>query len=173
MISFDLGCSGGHVFEIWFRSSADYEDQRARSLIACPTCGDTVVVKAVMAPNIAMKGNRKAAAPVPAPVPAPGSASAAVAPAPPAVPVAAGVAGLPAPVRAMMMAVAAAQAEALPRSRWVGERFAEEARALHAEGKGDELIHGQTTPEEAEALVEEGLPVLPLLVPVVPPEARN
>lgn len=162
MISFDLGCSGGHVFEAWFRSSADYEDQRARALIACPVCGDAAVSKAVMAPNVAMKGNRKSAPALPVP---------AVAPSAP--PVMTGAAEVPAPVRAMMMAVAAAQAEALPRSRWVGDRFADEARALHAEGKGDELIHGQTTPEEAEALVEEGLPVLPLLVPVVPPEARN
>jgi hypothetical protein len=165
MISFDLGCSGGHVFEVWFRSSADYEDQRARSLIACPTCGDQHVSKAVMAPNVAVKGNRKSTAPLPVPAATP--------PVSPAAPVMAAAPEIPAPVRAMMMAVAAAQAEALPRSRWVGDRFAEEARALHAEGKGDELIHGQTTPEEAEALVEEGLPVLPLLVPVVPPEARN
>ena len=162
MISFDLGCSGGHVFEAWFRSSSDYEDQRARALIACPVCGDAAVSKAVMAPNVAMKGNRKTAPALPVPAVAPS-----------ALPVMTGAAEVPAPVRAMMMAVAAAQAEALPRSRWVGDRFADEARALHAEGKGDELIHGQTTPEEAEALVEEGLPVLPLLVPVVPPEARN
>lgn len=162
MIAFDLGCTGGHVFEAWFRSSADYEDQRARSLIACPVCGDVSVAKAVMAPNVAMKGNRRSAPPAP------------VAPAPAAsAPMVAAMPDMPAPVRAMMMAVAAAQAEALPRSRWVGDRFADEARSLHAEGKGDELIHGQTTPEEAEALVEEGLPVLPLLVPIVPPEARN
>ncbi|MBX9728491.1 MAG: DUF1178 family protein [Sphingopyxis sp.] len=166
MISFDLGCSGGHVFEAWFRSSADYEDQRGRSLIACPVCGDAGVAKAVMAPNVAVKGNRKAASSLPVPLAAASTAA-------PAAPVMASPPDIPAPVRAMMMAVAAAQAEALPRSRWVGDRFADEARALHAEGKGDELIHGQATPEEAEALVEEGLPVLPLLVPVVPPEARN
>jgi hypothetical protein len=162
MIAFDLGCSGGHVFEAWFRSSADYEDQQARGLIACPVCGDASVAKAVMAPNVAVKGNRKASPPA---LPATPSAA--------SVPVAAGAPGIPAAVRAMMVAVAAAQAESLPRSRWVGDRFAEEARALHAEGRDDELIHGQTTAEEAEALVEEGLPVLPLLVPVVPPEARN
>ncbi|HEX7740987.1 MAG TPA: DUF1178 family protein, partial [Sphingobium sp.] len=44
MIVFDLKCSDhGHVFEAWFGSTADYEDQGARGLIACPLCGDTNV----------------------------------------------------------------------------------------------------------------------------------
>jgi hypothetical protein len=34
-------------------------------------------------------------------------------------------------------------------------------------------IHGQATRAEAVALAEEGVPVAPLLIPVVPPEARN
>ena len=59
MIVFDLKCaSHGHVFEAWFGSSADYEDQRARGLVACPICGDDEVTKAVMAPAVAAKGNR-------------------------------------------------------------------------------------------------------------------
>ena len=58
MIVFDLKCSTGHVFEAWFGSGADYEDQRGRGLVSCPLCGDGVVAKAVMAPNVAAKGNR-------------------------------------------------------------------------------------------------------------------
>src|SRR3546814_12344484 len=58
MIVFDLRCAGGHVFEAWFGSSADYDDQRARNLVACPICGDASVEKALMAPNVAAKGNR-------------------------------------------------------------------------------------------------------------------
>lgn len=57
MIVFDLKCGGGHVFEAWFGSSADYDDQRGRGLVACPLCGDGSVEKAVMAPNIAAKGS--------------------------------------------------------------------------------------------------------------------
>lgn len=63
MIVFDLRCSRGHVFEAWFSSSSAYEDQRARSLVMCPVCDDSSIDKAVMAPNIAAKGNRMPAVP--------------------------------------------------------------------------------------------------------------
>lgn len=62
MIVFDLRCGHGHVFEAWFASSSAYEDQRARSLVMCPVCNDSSIDKAVMAPNIAAKGNRMPAA---------------------------------------------------------------------------------------------------------------
>lgn len=55
MISFDLQCKDGHVFEGWFGSSKDFEDQRSRGLISCPMCGDESVSKALMAPNVASK----------------------------------------------------------------------------------------------------------------------
>ena len=53
MIVFDLSCSGGHVFEAWFGSHADYDGQRARGLVSCPVCGDAGIDKAPMAPRIA------------------------------------------------------------------------------------------------------------------------
>jgi hypothetical protein len=59
MIVFDLKCAGGHVFEAWFGSSGDYEGQRAGGLLSCPICGDGAVEKAVMAPNVAAKGNSR------------------------------------------------------------------------------------------------------------------
>jgi hypothetical protein len=55
MISFDLRCNDGHVFEGWFGSSQDFEDQKARGLLSCPMCGDEHVEKALMAPNVASK----------------------------------------------------------------------------------------------------------------------
>jgi hypothetical protein len=55
MISFDLRCSDNHVFEGWFGSSRDFEDQKARGLLSCPMCGDEQVDKALMAPNVASK----------------------------------------------------------------------------------------------------------------------
>ncbi|RYD96104.1 MAG: DUF1178 family protein, partial [Sphingomonadales bacterium] len=72
MIVFDLACKkAAHVFEIWFGSSADYEDQKARGLVTCPYCGSADIDKAVMAPNVAAKGNsRSDLGPVPATVPA-------------------------------------------------------------------------------------------------------
>jgi hypothetical protein len=61
VIVFDLKCAGGHVFEAWFGSSGDYEGQRAGGLLSCPICGDGAVEKAVMAPNVAAKGNSRSA----------------------------------------------------------------------------------------------------------------
>jgi hypothetical protein len=58
MIVFDLQCDQAHKFEAWFGSSADYESQQARGLIACPFCDSTTVTKAVMAPAVPAKGNR-------------------------------------------------------------------------------------------------------------------
>ncbi len=55
MIVFDLACTAGHVFEAWFGSQADYDDQRARQLVSCPVCGDDAVDKAPMAPRIASR----------------------------------------------------------------------------------------------------------------------
>jgi hypothetical protein len=53
MIVFDIKCGAGHVFEAWFGSGADYDDQRARGLVSCPMCGSAELEKAPMAPNIA------------------------------------------------------------------------------------------------------------------------
>ena len=57
MIVFDLSCPSAHVFEAWFGSSADYEDQRARGLVSCPLCGSAKIAKAPMAP--AVRGSRE------------------------------------------------------------------------------------------------------------------
>lgn len=57
MIVFDLACANAHVFEAWFGSTADYESQRARRLIACPACDDTGITKAAMAPAVPAKAN--------------------------------------------------------------------------------------------------------------------
>lgn len=142
MILFDLRCSGGHVFEAWFGSGTAYEEQRAARLIACPICGDEDVGKAVMAPNVAAKGNSR---------PSVGAAE----------------------MKAAFAALATAQAEAIKSSHWVGSAFTDTARAMHAGDTPQAPIHGQATRAQAKALVDEGVPVAPLLVPVVPPEAIN
>ncbi|MGN7160268.1 DUF1178 family protein [Sphingomonas sp. SAFR-052] len=142
MIVFDLRCSQAHVFEAWFASSDAYAEQRKQGLIQCPICGDATVEKAVMAPNIAPKGDRPAG---------------------------------PAPevVKAALHALAQAQQAALANSEWVGTAFADRARAMHVGDAEPATIHGQATRAEAKALVEEGVAVAPLLLPVVPPERAN
>ena len=60
MIVFDLRCAEAHVFEAWFGSTADYDSQSARGLVACPICGDGDIGKAAMAPAVPSKSNRAA-----------------------------------------------------------------------------------------------------------------
>ena len=153
MIVFDLCCAAGdHRFEAWFASSDSFADQQARGLIACPVCGDSAVTKAVMAPRVGAKSNQASIVPVSAPAePEPG----------------------PDLERKLLANIAAKQAEMLPQSRWVGRDFANAARAMHEGRAAEDLIHGQASPEEAEALRDDGIAAMPLLVPIVPPEAAN
>lgn len=182
MIVFDLECrSGAHRFEGWFASSDEFARQQGRGLVACPTCGSVDVVKAVMAPNLGRKGNQ-----LPEPIvrrdsAARDSAGNARPPAsagtPVLAPVAAGVTNagpvLPPEAIALFQAMAATQVEALKSSRWVGNEFAENARAMHYGETGHEAIHGQATPDEARELLDEGIDVAPILFPVAPPNEAN
>lgn len=151
MIVFDLRCTRDHVFEAWFASSATFEDQRERRLVACPVCADTDIAKAVMAPNIAAKGNR-AVAPT-------ATASPLTAPAPSA--------------QEMLAKLVELQAAIIDKSEWVGRSFPDRARAMYLGEETAAPIHGETTAAEARELVEEGVPIAPLLIPFVPPSARN
>ena len=140
MIVFDLVCAGpGHVFEAWFGSSADYEDQKARGLVTCPIC-NAAADKAPMAPRVAAKGNS-----------APSSSE----------------------VKAMMAKLASMQKEMLADSEHVGDRFPDEARAIHLGEAEARAIHGRATPNEAKSLAEDGVPVSPLPFPVVDPDTEN
>ena len=138
MIVYDLSCQpAGHVFEAWFGSSADYDDQRERGLGSCPMCGSGEVGKAPMAPAVAGT-KREALDP-----------------------------------KMMLAALAAAQAKALEKSTWVGKAFPEQARAMHLGEAEHRPIHGQATPEQAKSLADEGVPIAPLPLPVVPPDEAN
>lgn len=170
MIVFDLQCSEeGHRFEGWFGSSADYAAQQQRGLVTCPVCGSASVEKAVMAPAVGRKGNQAPARPEPRSEAPAGP----VAVAPPAPPQAAASTPLPPQAVALLKAVAIAQAEALKTSTWVGETFADDARAMHYGDKDVAPIHGKATPEQARDLLDEGIEIAPLLVPFVPPGDAN
>lgn len=155
MIVFDLSCHVGHRFEGWFGSSCDYEDQRGRGLLACPHCGSAEVGKAPMAPAVPAKGNARQEV-------LPPEAQKQLANTP-----------LSPQVQQALGALAKAQAEALKRSTWVGDKFAEETRKMHYGERDEAPIHGQASLAEAKALIEEGVPVAPLPFPVAPPEKLN
>jgi hypothetical protein len=61
----------------------------------------------------------------------------------------------------------------LKESRWVGDEFADTARAMHSGEIEREQVHGNATLEQAKSLVDEGIPVAPLPLPVVPPSQVN
>ncbi|MFP5431853.1 MAG: DUF1178 family protein, partial [Alphaproteobacteria bacterium] len=76
-------------------------------------------------------------------------------------------------MRALVDALAQAQSKALEGSTWVGHGFAEQARAMHYGEQDRASIHGEVAPQEAKALIAEGVEVAPLPFPVIPPEAKN
>ena len=69
--------------------------------------------------------------------------------------------------------LAAAQAKVLENSEWVGDRFADEARSIHLGETEPRPVHGNATAAEAKSLIDEGVPVAPLPLPVVPPNQVN
>lgn len=134
MIVFDLRCrDSGDVFEAWFQSSADYEEQSARGLVQCPVCQSAAVEKAPMAPRVPAKTS----------------------------------------AQDPLARLAVLQAKMLESSEWVGDRFADEARSIHLGEKEARAVHGSATPAEAKSLIDEGVPVAPLPLPVVPPNQVN
>jgi hypothetical protein len=154
MIHYHVRCSHAHEFDGWFKDSAAFDRLARRGLLECPTCGDTKVERALMAPAVATR----AALPVPTSEPTPTPPASQV-PVPAAGPVAAapmamtgGV--LPDQMRAMLQRM---RAEVEKHCDYVGPAFAEEARKIHR-GKSDKRgIYGETTPEQAEALSEDGI----------------
>ncbi|MCJ1960183.1 DUF1178 family protein [Novosphingobium mangrovi (ex Hu et al. 2023)] len=175
MIVYDLECRGeGHRFEGWFKSSDDFARQQERGLVACPFCGSGDVAKAPQAARLARKGNQKpepshpsARSPERQPAPTPREEGEPVAVAP--------VASheLPQQTVEMIHKLAEMQAKALKASRYVGESFAENARQMHYGEREVEQIHGETTLEDAQELMDEGISVVPLPFPIAPPEETN
>lgn len=153
MIVFDLACNtGDHRFEGWFASSDDFAAQQSRGLVSCPVCGSADVTKVLSAPNIGRKSSQ---------LPAPAAATHQAQPA------------LPPEAIAALKTLARMQAEALKSSTWVGPRFADQARAMHYGETDPAPIHGQASPDEARALIEEGVEIAPILFPLAPPGTAN
>ncbi len=152
MIVFDLRCEPqGHVFEAWFGSSEDYESQRERGLVSCPLCGSDGVGKAVMAPRLAAKSNSR---------PEGGATREVMLPDPET-------------MKQMLTAMAAVQKQIIEKSTYVGDRFADEARAIHVGDAEGRSIYGKATPQEAESLAEDGIEIMPLPFPVPEPGQEN
>lgn len=146
----DLTCTHGHTFEGWFGSEDDFRDQQSRGLVTCPLCGDGQVVKRPSAPRLNLAHAR----------PPKGEAAPAPATTPVATPSAD--AALPEPLARLRAAWWRAAREVARTAEDVGPRFAEEARRIHHGDAEERGIRGQATPQEARALLEEGIGVMPL-----------
>ena len=72
-----------------------------------------------------------------------------------------------------LVAMAEIQRKVLEKSKWVGGNFAEEARSMHYGESEKRAIYGETSIEEAEQLIEEGVEIAALPFPVAPPDAVN
>jgi hypothetical protein len=140
----NLQCSHAHGFEGWFGSEDDFQDQLARGLVECPLCGDTGVSKLPSAPRLNLGATETAVAPAPAQ----GKQEVMSAPNP--------------QLQAAWMQLVQ---QVMAHTEDVGENFAEEARKIHYGESEERGIRGQASREETQALLEEGINVLPLPIP--------
>lgn len=134
MIRYALVCGDGHEFEAWFRNSEDYDRQAESGLVECPWCASRTVTKQVMAPAVSTGERRERMI-----KPAAGDG--------------------PPDFDSVARKV---QAHIRANFDYVGDRFAERARAMHRGDAPDRPIYGETTAEESAALREEGVPCAPL-----------
>lgn len=155
MICYALTCEAGHGFESWFRSSEDFDKQRKKNLIACPSCNSTQVEKQIMRPSVARtdKGrSRKEKAPA-------GSAEES-----------SPVAVMSPQEQVLREKLKELREHVTKNADYVGDKFPDLARQMHYEEVERRSIYGEAKPDEVKSLIEEGVEVHPL--PVLP-EDRN
>ncbi len=138
MIKYSLVCEQDHSFEAWFGSSEDYEKQRKRGLVDCPSCGSSKVSKSLMTPQVSgTKKSDEESLPV---------------------------AQMPEqqlPVE-MVEQLREIKKHVEANAENVGEKFPEEARKIHYGETKARGIYGKATLEEAANLAEEGVSVVPI-----------
>ena len=76
-------------------------------------------------------------------------------------------------VKEKLAELALLQTRLLDGSEWVGSDLPDTARAMHLGEIEPRPVHGQASAEDAKSLIDEGVPVLPLPLPVVPPRQVN
>jgi hypothetical protein len=144
----NLRCASGHVFEGWFASEDDFMGQNGRAQIECPLCADRVITRMPAAPRLNLSGAKapeKASTPAQAPALAPSATPTADAD--------------------MQTVWLSAVRKLMAQTEDVGTRFAEEARRIHYGESPHRGIRGHATPEQREALQEEGIETVAIPVP--------
>ncbi len=141
MIRYSLKCAAGHTFDSWFQSADAFDTLVSRAMVSCTVCASSEVSKALMAPGVAVNESDSVARPL---------------------------STAPHPAE---QALRALRAELEKNSTYVGKNFAKEARKMHLGDAPEKPIHGEARPEEARALIEDGIPVMPL--PILPKDRAN
>lgn len=133
MIRFALICEHEHEFEGWFRSNDDFDTQKKRGFVDCPSCGSHQVQKALMAPAVSTARKQETIA------------------------LAMGEA------QKQALAQLKAMAEKVRENAdYVGDKFAEEARKIHFGESDPRGIYGEATLDEAKSLAEDGVEFMPI-----------
>lgn len=155
MIRYSLRCAEGHAFESWFRDSAAFDKLAASNSLACAICGDSRVEKAIMAPALAGSERTPSGAESDAPAAQDnaGGHGADSAEQPQL---------LSGPGGRVEQALNELRRHLAAKADYVGQDFSNEARRIHLGESDERAIWGEASPDEAKALVEEGIPVAPL-----------
>lgn len=155
MIQYTLKCSRDHRFDSWFQSADAYEKLQAAGMVTCSACGDDKIEKALMAPRVRPARTSSAAT-----QDTPGETAGAPASGP-----------LATPASDAERALARLRHQVESHSDYVGKDFAREARAMHDGDAPRRSIYGEAGLKDAKALLEDGVPVLPL--PFLPGRKSN
>jgi hypothetical protein len=142
---FNLQCKQGHTFEGWFTSAEACDEQHSQGLLECPLCSSLahriptashIVSGASESSNSSVEPNELNATPVAANH------------------------RMQALVHQKIIEMAKSLIE---QSDYVGKSFPEEARKMHYQEVPERSIVGEATEEEAKALLDEGIDLIPLL----------
>jgi hypothetical protein len=164
MIRFTLRCAQDHRFDSWFPSADAFDRLRASGHLICAECGDTAVDKAPMAPAVATPRHDEPRHDAPRHDAHRHDAHRHDAPRPDAP-------RLEPQAGARAAALQALKKKIEAETDYVGDAFAREARAIHDGLAPDRPIWGEARPEDARALIDDGVPIAPL--PFVPTRKTN
>ena len=131
----NLRCTHEHRFEGWFASEEDHASQVERGLVECPVCGSKSVTRLPSAPRLNVSKQRET------PVAAPDEQ-----------------------LQRQQQWMRAVR-HVIDNTEDVGERFPEEARRIHYGEVPNHGIRGRATPQDTEALRDEGIEVMAIPVP--------
>jgi hypothetical protein len=166
----DLHCQHGHNFEGWFGSEDDFQSQLARGLVECPMCGNASITKKLSAPRLNLSGARaepSSDAPTPHMSDATNSGAASAVNMRTTEPNSSKNSLLQAMAQDPQFQAAYLHMarKIMANTEDVGTGFAEEARKIHYGETPERSIRGHASQEETMELLEEGIEVMPLILP--------